>query len=74
MIRIACSWYQAFTPVNYMYRTLNFDPKYKHRPYDNFLYGQSKYLIKMKFDQTFTPNARTPMLYINFVLILLGQC
>ena len=40
----------------------------------NFLYGQSKCLIKMKFDRTFTPNARTPM-YVNFVLIiLLGQC
>ena len=33
----------------------------------NFLYGQSKYLIKMKFDRIFTPNARTP-------IILLGQC
>ena len=39
-----------------------------------FLYRKLKCLIKMKFDRTFTPNARTPM-YVNFVLIiLLGQC
>ena len=30
-----------------------------------FLYGQSKCLIKVKFDRTFTSNARTPM-YINY--------
>ena len=36
----------------------------------NFLYGQSKYLIKVKFDQTFTPNARIPV-YIKILLIIL---
>ena len=28
----------------------------------NFLHGQSKCLIKMKFDWTFTPTARTPII------------